>query len=210
MIINTIKTLRGGGLQWLQERINRRNRKRLTNNTPTLICSNCTGGFLYHWLHLRFNSPFINLYLTNDDFLTALENWELFLNTKLTEYKDSTFAYPVGISIYGIKVHFVHYHSFEEAERIWCNRIARIDNNNIGIMLTNFDGNEVILRRFEALPFIHKIAFTEKRYPYSSTFYIKGYNPRNGKNLYATQKINGMRYIDQFDYVSFINNLNRI
>ena len=32
----------------LQDRINFKNRSRLTNLTPTIITSNCTGGFLYH------------------------------------------------------------------------------------------------------------------------------------------------------------------
>ena len=64
----------------LQERINRKNRSKLTNLSPSLVCSNCTGGFLYHWLGLRFYSPFINLYMTNEDFLTALENWDLFIH----------------------------------------------------------------------------------------------------------------------------------
>ena len=39
---------------FLQERINRKNRNKLTNLSPSLVCSNCTGGFLYHWLRLRF------------------------------------------------------------------------------------------------------------------------------------------------------------
>ena len=52
----------------LQDHINQRNRKRLTNSTPTIIASNCTGGFLYHWLDLGFKSPFINLYMTQEDF----------------------------------------------------------------------------------------------------------------------------------------------
>ena len=33
----------------LQERINRKNRSKLTNLSPSLVCSNCTGGFLYHF-----------------------------------------------------------------------------------------------------------------------------------------------------------------
>ena len=60
----------------LQDRINFKNRSRLTNLTPTIITSNCTGGFLYHWLGLEFRSSFINLYMTPEDFLTAMEHFE--------------------------------------------------------------------------------------------------------------------------------------
>mgnify|MGYP002241443975 FL=1 len=48
----------------LQNNINKKNRKRLYNMKPTIIASNCTGGFIYHWLGLQFQSPFINLYMT--------------------------------------------------------------------------------------------------------------------------------------------------
>ena len=92
----------------LQERINRKNRSKLTNLSPSLVCSNCTGGFLYHWLGLRFYSPFINLYMTNEDFLTALENWDLFIHSEIKEVKNSGFDYPVGEGLLGVKIHFVH------------------------------------------------------------------------------------------------------
>lgn len=43
-----------------QDVINSCNRNKLTNKTPALICSNCLGGYIYHWLGLQFSSPFIN------------------------------------------------------------------------------------------------------------------------------------------------------
>lgn len=87
---------------FFQERINHKNRKRLQNLQPCLVCSNCTGGFLYHWLGLRFNSPFINLYLTPKDFIKVLENWDEFLKTPIQELK-TEYQYPVGQVIMGVK-----------------------------------------------------------------------------------------------------------
>lgn len=57
---------------FVHDTINRRYRKRLKNTNVTLITSNCAGGIIYHWLGLKFNSPFINLWLTNDDYIRAL------------------------------------------------------------------------------------------------------------------------------------------
>ena len=102
----------------LQERINRKNRSKLTNLSPSLVCSNCTGGFLYHWLGLRFYSPFINLYMTNEDFLTALENWDLFIHSEIKEVKNSGFDYPVGEGLLGVKIHFVHYKAFADSDKL--------------------------------------------------------------------------------------------
>lgn len=196
--------------EFLQKRINNRNRKQLTNTSPTLICSNCTGGFLYHWLGLRFYSPFINLYMTNDDFLTALENWEAFINTEIEEVENSSYNYPVGEGYNGVKIHFVHYKTFTDAITKWKERCLRINPDNMAVMLTNWDGDFNMIERFDRLSFKHKVIFVDKPYTqFKSTFHLKGFSKVNGvKNIYATQYIDGRRYIDQFDYVSFINQLN--
>ena len=195
--------------KFLQNRINKKNRMKLTNKMPSLICSNCTGGILYHWLGLQFRSPFINLYMTSEDFITAMENLPEFLESEIKELKDSGYNYPVGVGAYNTKIHFMHYDTFEQAIKKWNERKERVNFNNIGIMLTNFGGGEQrmdLLQRFEALPYKHKVVFT--RVPVEgvkSAFYIKG--NRKKKNLYATQYITGKRYIDQFDYIGFINHL---
>ena len=65
------------------------------------------------------------------------------------------------------------------------------------------------LERFDKLPFEHKVVFTNKEYPqYKSAFCLKGYQCEK-ENVYATQHINGYRYVDQFDYVDFFNRVNK-
>ncbi|WP_044976733.1 DUF1919 domain-containing protein [Ruminococcus sp. HUN007] len=193
---------------FVQERINKNNRDRLINQRPTLVCSNCTGGFLYHWLKLEFCSPFINLYLTPNDFITMLEDFDNFLEYGIKEVKNSEYDYPLGIGLHDELIHFMHYNSFENAIDAWNRRMHRFDKNNMGIMLTNFGEDIELLKRFEQLPYKNKVCFTSELYPeYKSAYHIKGYDPKKGKNLYATQSITGKRYIDQFDYVEFINHL---
>ena len=127
-------------LDCLHDQINLNNRRRLRNSTPTLICSNCAGGFIYHWLGLQFRSPFINLVLTPEDFVTVLENFDEFINTPICEIKDSGKNYPVGVGAFEIKVYFMHYKSFDEAIAKWNERKKRIDKSNMGVMLTNYAG----------------------------------------------------------------------
>lgn len=196
-------------LEYRHSIINKKNRSLLTNCTPTLICSNCTGGFLYHWLGLQFRSPFINLYLTDSDFVKALEHWGEFVKYDIIEDVTSIKNYPVGISCYGIRIHFMHYKTFDEAKTKWQERVKRIDNDNIAFMLTNWGGQESVLKRFDKLSFKNKVAFSWQRYDdMKSVFFLKGYKRvRKKKNIYATQYIDGRRFIDQFDYIQFINNL---
>ena len=123
-----------------QELINSNNRKRLVNKNPTIICSNCFGGILYHWLGLRFDSPFINLFLNNDDFLNAMENLNEFIRTPIIEDKEAQESYPVGIGYNNIKIHFMHYSSFENAVDKWNERKNRIDMDNTFIIWSNYRG----------------------------------------------------------------------
>ena len=195
---------------FLQKRINEKNRRRLRNTNPTIVASNCTGGFLYHWLGLEFRSPFINLYMTPDDFLTALENFDEFINTPIVESDDNRWNYPVGIGAFDTKIHFMHYKTFEDAIEAWERRKKRIDKNNMCVILSNWGGCVAQLARFERLPFVSKVVFTDIEYPeFKSSFCLKGYNCKNkaNGNVYATQKVNGKRYIDQFDYVGMLNSM---
>lgn len=195
--------------------IDRRNRKRLTNTTPTLISSNCAAGMIYHWLGLRFHSPFINLWMTNDDFLTAMENFDDFLSTPLSEDKSGIRDYPVGLGYKGTRVFFLHYGSWQEAIAKWEQRISRIQPDNMAIILSNFKGvkeetasPEDILYRFDRLPFANKIAFTDRPYPqYPWAVHLPGYRPDRGMNVFDTRPLARNRYIDSFDYVRFINSL---
>lgn len=44
----------------LQERINRKNRSKLTNLSPSLVCSNCTGGFyIIGWVYVSIHRSLI-------------------------------------------------------------------------------------------------------------------------------------------------------
>lgn len=125
---------------FIQNKINQNNRKRLKNFNPTIIASNCTGGFLYHWLGLKFRSPFINLYMTPDDFMLAMENFDEFINTPIVEWNNKEYDYPVGIGAFNTKIHFMHYNSFDEAIKAWERRKERIDKNNMCIILSNWGG----------------------------------------------------------------------
>lgn len=203
-------------ISWRQRRINARNRRRLTNTTPTLICSNCTGGVLYHWLGLEFRSPFINLYMDNGDFLTAMEHFDEFIKADITEDTGSDKPYPVGIGPRGERIHFMHYPDFATAKAKWIERRRRIDPDNMAVMLTNLGagaeciggGKSTVIQRFTKLPFKHKLIFSGEASDAPGVIHLKGYSKvENRKNIFGTQSISGRRYIDQFDYVDFINHL---
>lgn len=186
--------------------INRPNRKRLTNTEPTIIASNCNGGFIAHDLNLRFNSPFVNLFLTPKDFICYLKNIEFYQQQNLT-FVQTEKAYPVA-KLADITLYFMHYHSEQEAEQKWNERTKRMDLDNLFVMMTERDGCEYQdLIEFDALPFKNKVVFTHKNHPeIKSAVYIQGFE-NNGMagDIFEYTSLNGKRYYDQFDYVSWLN-----
>lgn len=192
--------------------VNRPNRKKLTNFDPTVIASNCNGGFMLHDLHLRFNSPFVNLYLTPKDFIRYLKNIEFYRNQDL-QFIQTDKHYPVG-KLADIEIHFMHYHSEQEAKQKWQQRSARMNLDNLFILMTDRDGcTYQDLIEFDHLPFKNKVVFTYQDYPeIKSAVKISGSFAQQKMvgDLFEYTGFNGKRYYDQFDYVAWLNISRRI
>lgn len=193
-------------VKWIQSVRNSKNRKRLTNKSPSIISANCIGCLISHWLQLPFNSPFVNLYIEKDEYIELLENFDLFISSTLTEVNDCNVTFPVG-QIIGIKIYFMHYKIFQDAKDAWERRLKRIDKNNLGIIFPNLTrGDDKIIERFERLSFKNKIAFSDYPYDSPSVCYIKNWKLNENQGLFHTcNYFTGKRIIDNFDYVSWIN-----
>ena len=122
----------------LREIINNENRARLKNSDFSVISSNCNGAFILHDLGQRFNSPTVNLFLYPKDFIKLVKNLKYYMSLKLEFIKEEGIEYPIGL-LDDIKIYFMHYNSNEEAENKWEERKARINYDNIFIMMTARD-----------------------------------------------------------------------
>ena len=189
--------------------INRRLKSRLQNHGMTVISANCVGAFILHDLNEPFNSPFVNLYLSPNDFVRYLQNIEFYQRQSLT-FIQSEKPYPVA-KLADLKVHFMHYRNSQEAEQKWLARSARMNLDNLFIMMTDKDDAQGMayedLVAFDQLPFKNKVVFTRKPYPeFKSAFYIKGFEKQNQVgDLFTFSGWNGVKYYDQFDYVAWFN-----
>ncbi len=134
---------------------------RLHHAKPSIIAQNCWGGFTYHALHLRFRSPFINMFMEEDDYLRLLSDLRGNLELPLKEDRDSEEAaknaYPVAY-LGDVQLHLNHYKSFEEAEVFWNRRKERINWDNLFVMMYTARKENAML--FESLPFEKKVVFT--------------------------------------------------
>ena len=183
-------------------------RLRLKNRDATIISSNCNGEYMYYDMKLRFMSPTINLSFDMNDYVKLLENLRWYMEQPITPYQDNRFDYPCGM-LGDIEIRFNHYKTFEEAVAKWEERKQRINWDNLYIIAIDGDNcTEESLHRFDNLPYKHKVIFTHLPRPdIQSAFYLKGFEDQSGVGvaLYFKKQFLIRRYLDDFDYVSFLN-----
>lgn len=191
--------------------INKRNRKRLNNHDFSLIASNCNGGFILHDLGMRFNSPFVNLWMKPKDYIKMLSDFKHYMSEELVFVEEEGIDYPIGL-LKDVRVYFQHYDSEEEAIQKWNIRKERLNYDNLFILFTDQEGCTLSdLEQFDKLPFEKKVVFTNKPYTeIKSSFYINGFENLSSVGPcyeYESNRIFsiGKKYYDQFDYISWIN-----
>lgn len=181
--------------------------RKLANPDFTIIASNCVGTFIYYDLGIPFLSPTINLTIGMNDFVRFAENLREYMEEEIVEIKGEKDC-PAGM-LGDIRINFVHYDTFEEGVRKWQERKKRINWDNLF-----FIGSErgectyETIRRFDQLPYDNKVILTHVRYPeFSSAYCIKGFeeNEELGMILNYKKRFLKRRYLDDFDYVTFLN-----
>lgn len=140
---------------------------------------------MLHDLGLQFRSPFVNLYLSPSDFIAYLSDISHYQTLPLQFVENSGKPYPVG-KLGDLTIHFMHYHSEQEAAEKWQERSKRIDFDNLFVILIERDGCDYQdLQAFDQLPFANKIVFTHKPYPeLSSAFISKALNNKGKSAIY--------------------------
>lgn len=185
----------------------KRKRKRLDNLNFSIIASNCVGTIIYHDLDLPFLSPTINLTIEMDDFIRFAENLKWYMEQEIVELKGEK-GCPAGM-LGDVKINFVHYDTFEEGVRKWEERKERINWDNLLLIGSERDGcSYETLERFDRLPYENKVILTRVRYPEISSAYCReGFEAKEelGMVLNYKKQFFRRRYLDDFDYVAFIN-----
>jgi len=192
---------------------NRNMRQRLTNTSFTLLTPNCLGGILYHDLGLRFQSPTINLMMTQTDFLKFVFNLQAYKKGAFHFLEHSVEECPLAIlssdGVDDITINFTHYKDDENSERKWHERFERINYDNIFILLQERDGiTKKDIIKLSNLKVRGIVVFTCNQYddiPYS--VYMDKYH-MDGEvgNILKQNHFTGKReYENYFDFVRWFN-----
>lgn len=128
----------------------------------SIISDNCWGGLTYHSLGLQFNSPFINMFSSEESYIKLLENFEYYMSQPLEllgEQWEEGLKWNYPVMGWGdVQLHFNHYNSEESAVSSWNRRIERMNYENLLVEMRIY--SKEALDRFLALPFRYKVALT--------------------------------------------------
>ena len=181
-------------------------RKRLQKNV-TILASNCMGGLLYHDLGQQFLSPTVNTRFDSPDFVRFVCNIHDYLMMEL-KFIPSDETFPVAM-LGDVRVNFVHYHTNEEAEKKWKERIARIDWDNVYVITNDNDGmTEADFAALDACEFKNVLAFTSKPMPqHRCAFQMKqfGHLSEVGNTMLRSIFTGEMEVQKSFDFVAWFN-----
>jgi len=171
---------------------------RLVESHVSIIANNCWGGGVYHLLKMQFQSPFINMFVRDRDYIKLLKDIKLLCRKKI-EFVEWNYSvelkrqFPV-YRLDDIILHFNHYISREEVEFKWYERINRINWNNLFVMM--FTEDISIARQFDELDFEKKICFVPFNCNLKSTRTLKKPNA----DMKFWEVVNGVPWNRLVDY----------
>lgn len=148
----------------------------IRNKEVSIISNNCWGGFMYQSCKLKYNSPFIGLYMYAPEYIALLRNLRYnlaqplhFIKHEQSKYKNVVPPqYIIGVlGDTDIEIVFMHYHLEEEALEKWNRRLKRIDWDNMMVKFsdTDYGCTDELIEEFDKMPFKHKVCFTAKEFP---------------------------------------------
>lgn len=162
-----------------------------------------------HDYKLGFNSPFVNLFIEAEDYLKVVSNIKYYTSGDLIMTDiTGTSPYPKGLLQNDVILHFMHYSTFEEAEKKWRQRCRRIDYNNLYVIFVQQSScNNHILQRFDSLDYRNKISLVNKYIPnVNKQFIVPGWEHACCLgHITDYSSIMGHRYYDSFDWKKFLD-----
>lgn len=169
--INTSRIIRGSA--FLLPNFNLMEYLKIKMSGVSIFTNNCTAGHIYHWLGLRFASPFINMCIPSDFYLKFLEKPEYYLKQEFTfsHFKDNynkddnvipdRFGYPVFKLGGEIRFDCVHAKTVEEVKLAWGRRIKRVNYGNMLFIMCIINDDDA--EKFAALEGINKLGLYIKK-----------------------------------------------
>ncbi|MDE7384851.1 MAG: DUF1919 domain-containing protein, partial [Anaeroplasmataceae bacterium] len=130
------------------------------------------------------------------DFIKLCYNLKEYMEADVTELKTNQ-KYPIGL-LKDIKIHFLHYNSFDEARKKWNERKKRIDWDNIFIIRSDRDNfKEELVDEFLSLPY-KKVLFSHKDYKKDEIVFVE--RDKNKREVADLTKYFNLKGVKVYEY----------
>ena len=148
--------------------------RRLQRSRLSIFSRNCFGSLLSNKLALQFRSPFVNLSLSDEDFIRFMRHPRVYMEEDLIfaskEYSDWEGFDVATFTCGNVSILMNHYRDFDEAVAKWNERKTRI--NWYNLFVVSFTDSPESLQKFDALPHGKKICFVPFESDLDSAFYV--------------------------------------
>ncbi|MFZ1235840.1 MAG: DUF1919 domain-containing protein [Prevotella sp.] len=185
------------------------NRKRNNQKELSILCGNCIGGYMYYQLGVRFDSPTVNLVITN--MYKYIMNLNHYCNCKLEntgEFVDG--GIPVA-RLDDIRIVLTHYKTFEEGKKYWEKRVPRIHKDNMYVIEFDISLDEEKIKNYGSLKCRKLIIFTSKKYDYPYCFQVKEFSGLDHVgNILGKTLLGKWKFEKYFDWVGWLNSVDPI
>ena len=158
--------------KWMLKYLAWKSFRGLKNRNFSIFANNCAAGFIYQDAGLEYLTPTIGLFFHAPCYLELLKEFHL-VNSPVEFIATSKYPsanrsrqthrnyYPIGLIDGRIEIHFLHYHSVDEARNKWERRLARINYSNLLFLFSARDlASHDLVNEFINLPFRNKLCLS--------------------------------------------------
>ena len=147
--------------------------REIVGSETSVITTNCFAGLIMQDLGLEYHSPTLGLYFMYPDYIEFLQHLEYYLREAKIEFLEQSRYplgnerrakakewYPIGLLGGKVEIHFLHYHSEEEASEKWYRRAKRVNMDDL--LVIGMDQNLCTvsdIEAFDRLPYKKKVMF---------------------------------------------------
>lgn len=156
---------------WRRKLAARLMQARVRSRDFSIISNDCFGGMAYEELAMRYESPFVGLFIEPDDYLRLLRDLRSSVERSIQFLERSRHdhinrfreeiqrPYPIGVIGEDVEIHFLHYPSREAAESKWRRRAARIHWSQLRVKMAWHEHPQIegLLQEFATLPLESKL-----------------------------------------------------
>ncbi|MBQ7476107.1 MAG: DUF1919 domain-containing protein [Selenomonadaceae bacterium] len=162
--------------------------RQLQRSKLSIFSAHCFGGIMSNTLGLPFRSPFVNLFMHQQEFIKFLQHPHVYIeDTPIfdrIETSNTTAEAPNGYPVFSlgnVSVHMQHYPEVGNALKKWESRKQRINWYNLIAVMSTEDPK--ILEQFDRLPYGKKICFVSFKSDLDSAFYVSPKHRRGRENF---------------------------